>query len=68
MARSAASTARGASRSFCPRSIVGCVLGGVARSRLYVVVLIVVRSFHQQARDETGLIGGERVPAGRFAD
>jgi hypothetical protein len=31
-------------------------------------VLIVVRSFHQEARDETGLIGGERVPGGRFAD
>jgi hypothetical protein len=31
-------------------------------------VLIVVRSFHQEARDETGLIDGERVPAGRFAD
>jgi hypothetical protein len=35
---------------------------------LVVVVLIVVRSFHQEARDETGLIGGERVPGGRFAD
>jgi hypothetical protein len=35
---------------------------------LVVVVLIVVRSFHQEARDETGLIDGERVPAGRFAD
>jgi hypothetical protein len=50
------------------RSIVGCVLGGVARSRLCIVALIVVRSFHQEARDETGLIDGERVPAGRFAD
>jgi hypothetical protein len=37
---------------------------------LVVVVLIVVavRSFHQEARNETGLIDGERVPAGRFAD
>jgi hypothetical protein len=51
-----------------PCSIVGCVLGGVTRSRLCVVVLIVVRSFHQEARDETGLIDGERVLAGRFAD
>jgi hypothetical protein len=37
---------------------------------LVVIVLIVVavRSFHQEARDETGLIDGERVPAGCFAD
>jgi hypothetical protein len=27
-----------------------------------------VHSFHQEARDETGLIDGERVPTGRFAD
>jgi hypothetical protein len=31
-------------------------------------VLIAVRSFHQEARNETGFIDGERVPAGRFAD
>jgi hypothetical protein len=37
---------------------------------LLVVVLIVVAvcSFHQEARDETGLIDGERVLAGHFAD
>jgi hypothetical protein len=48
--------------------IVGCVLGGVTRSRLSSTCLIVVHSFHQEARDETGLIDGERVLAGRFAD
>jgi len=35
------------------RSIVGCVLGGVARLRLSSLCLIVVRFFHQEARDET---------------
>jgi hypothetical protein len=31
------------------------------------LIVVAVRSFHQEARDETGLIDGERVPAGRFA-
>jgi hypothetical protein len=74
MAHSAASTARRASRSVCsgPRRPLDRRLRAGRRHTLtlVVVVLIVVHSFHQEARDETGLIDGERVPAGagRFAD
>ncbi len=43
-------------------SIVGGVLGGVALLLVVVVLIVVaVRYFHQEARDETGLIDGERV-------
>jgi hypothetical protein len=46
-------------------SIVGGVLGGVALLLVVVVLIVVaVRYFHQEARDETGLIDGERVPLG----
>jgi hypothetical protein len=64
--------ARGASRSVCSgprrpaRSSAAC--WAASHDDAFVVVLIVVRSFHQEARDETGLIDGERVLAGRFAD
>jgi hypothetical protein len=64
-ARSAASTARSASQRATPpappSAIVGDVLGGVALL-LVVVVLIGCPLLSPEARDETGLIDGERVP------